>query len=285
MIALDRISSRAFLVCVALCAALSPGAVRAEEYGTVPDTVRFRSGWMFADFNTEAQVGIQDSSRGTDLNFEDIFNLPVSKGSLRLEGGWRFKPKHHLDLGYVSFDRTAARDIDRDIDFGDTTFLVGARVTATIDSQFIYAAYRYDFIRAERLRFSGSAGLSWLTMSAGLSATGNFTGPGGSGSGSGSQEAGISFPVPLFGLALEGDISKRIIGSVYARGLWLSSGDLKGVYLESGIAADWYFTRNFGMGLGYDLTSIHIEGANDGDLQAEFDYSFHGPRVFLSFAF
>ena len=47
----------------------------------------------------------------------------------------------------------------------------GSRVTGKLDSRFIYAAYRHDFLKLDQVRLGGTAGASLMSLGASLAAS------------------------------------------------------------------------------------------------------------------
>ena len=71
---------------------------------------------------------------------------------------------------------------------------------ALFDTSFPYAAWRYDFLQLEQVRISGSAGINYLTIEAGLKAEGNVTDPNGVAvSGEVDESFDLAVPVPQVG--------------------------------------------------------------------------------------
>jgi hypothetical protein len=145
---------------VALLVMVGAGAVWADFPGDVPDRFKIQLGGVDANFNTDASLTSTNIPANALINFEDIFNLPVDQRDWNVVGFYRFSGKGYLDFGYVDFERTAQVTLDRDIQWGDYTFLANAQVKTEFGTAFAYLAYRHDFLQLEQVHISFSAGFS-----------------------------------------------------------------------------------------------------------------------------
>ena len=207
------------------------------DFGDVPDRVQISIGGTAAELVTQGTLTSEDVGAGAAIDFEGLFNIPGSKSAGRLDGFWRFGERHYLDFGYVQFNRSGSREINEDVAWGDFTFQAGALVTATFDSQFPYAAYRYDFLHEDRVKISGSAGISYMEIAPSLSATGNVTGPNGPVSGSVEEGTNVQFPVPLIGLRLDWVLRDRLSVETFTRFFRLDADSFNGGMREARYAS------------------------------------------------
>jgi hypothetical protein len=276
---------RATLVLGALV--LLPAAARAEDFAVdVPTRIWVDFGGSANDVTTTASLS-GAAGIGATIDFEDIFNLPGNKSTFRMLGTWRISEmRRYIDFGFVNIDRSGSRVVEDDIIWGDNTFLAGGQVTAEFKTQFVYVAFRYDFLHEEKVHIAGSAGASVTSLTAGLSGNGNVTGPGGPISGEFSNETSITAPVPMVGFNVDWAITKRLIFRSYTRFFWIKIDPVNGFMNDSGVHLNWLFVRHFGVGLGYDKNEIRIKEVEvNGDDTGKFDYSVSGFGLYLNLAF
>ncbi len=272
---------------LALAAAFAPQAARAEDFaGDVPDRVWVDLGGQINDLRTEA-AATGAAGVGTSINFEDIFNLPGDKWTVRMLGTARISKKRRwIDFGYVLINRSGSRIIQDDVVWGDYTFTAGGRVTGKFNTAFLYTAFRYDFLHEEKVRISGSAGLSFAKITMGLSGSGNVVGPGGPIAGSFEKDNSVTAPVPMVGLNLDWALTRRLVLRTYTRFFKLNFDGNKGGQYDNGIHLNWYFVKNFGMGIGYDKTELRADRINlAGDVVGKFDYVLTGVGLYANLAF
>ena len=270
------------LVLVVALVASSPPAARADFPAGTPDQVQVLIGGTAATFGTAAALGRKSGALSKMLVFEDFFNIPVSSQFARFEGTWRIKERHYLDFGYVNIERSGSRQIDSDITFGDYTFHAGAQVTGGFDSRFLYAAYRYDFLHEDRIRISGSAGISAERLSMTVSSAAGVTDENGNTvTGGGSQEGHLSLPVPLLGLQLDWALDPRFTFQTHTRMFALNYGGIRGRQTDTAVRMFWSFHRNTSVGLGYDQVSVDLPQYSTSDETLRFSYSISGLSLYL----
>ena len=283
-----RFSLIAVAVSIVLAGAASFSPVRAEDFaGDVPDLVWLDAGWSTNEISTN--VALQGKNGlGVTINFEEVFDFNVNRSTARMYGTARISPKRrYIDFGYVAINRSGNKTLDRDVDFGDYQVSTGADVTAKFNTGFIYAAFRYDSLHLEPIRISGSAGLTWLQLSTGLSGTGTFTDPDGVlTTGSFSRETSAGAPVPMIGLNLDWALARRLVLRGYGRFFRLNLSSFDGGLFEAGLRLNWYFAKHFGLGLGYDRTDLRIDELKVGDGNiVRANYGFSGASLFINLAF
>jgi hypothetical protein len=257
-----------------------------SEFGGVPDRVQLMIGGTAADFVTEGGLSLEDAGTGIAVNFEDVFDIPVNKSASRIEGFWRFGRKNYLDFGYVQYNRTGGRELSQDVVWGDYTFEADAFVTATWDSQFPYAAYRHGFLLDDRVKISGSAGISYLSVDAALAAEAGVTGPEGPVTGEIEEGVAIDFPVPLVGLRLDWVLRNRLAVEMFMRFFKLNyESVIDGGMRESAARLKWHFSKPVGLAIGYDATSVRLKEYETEDYKAKFTYDITGLSAYLTVAF
>jgi hypothetical protein len=260
---------------------------RAEEFADkIPDLVWVDIGGTVDELTTN--VGVTGAKGiGATIDFEQIFDLPGSKTTFAIQGTARVSEKRrHVDFGYVNIDRSGTDVIDQDITWGDYTLKANANVTAEFNTQFIYFAYRYDFLHVEQVRISGSAGASWVDLGTGLKWNGDYVDPDGNQvTGSGDKSTSIGIPVPLVGFNIDWAIAKGLVFRSYYRFFRLNASGINGGMYESGVHLNWYFIKNLGIGLGFDKTELRLNEYKKGNDTARADYIISGIGLYATLAF
>lgn len=264
--------------------AISTSAVRAEDFaGDVPDLVWIDAGWAVNDISTDA-VLTGKNGVGVAVNFEDVFNLNSNRSTARMLGSARISAKRRwIDFGYVDITRSNSKVLAKDVDFGDYTFAAGGEVTAKFNTRFMYAAFRYDFLHEEKVRISGSAGLTAIKISTGIS--GQASANGGPVT-SVDNEGSATAPVPMLGLNLDWALTRRLVVRMYSRFFRLNISEFNGGLFENGVRLNWYFVKHFGLGVGLDKSNLKINELKVGQgnvLKAE--YSITGLGIYATLAF
>jgi len=261
--------------------------VRAEDFaGDVPDRVWIDIGGQTNELRTQASV-TGKAGVGTVLDFEDVFDLPGDKTTFRLLGTARISERRRwIDFGYTKIDRSGAHVLANDVDWGDYVIHSGATVGAKFNTEFVYVAFRYDFLHEEKVRISGSAGISYMNLGMGLATDGSVDGPNGPVVGHFSKDESIGVPVPLIGLNLDWAITRRLMLRTYNRLFRIKVGGNDGGQYDSGMHLNWYFVKYFGLGVGYDKTEVRINEINlSGDKKGKANYTVSGFGLYANIAF
>lgn len=254
-----------------------------------PDHWRLDIGGYRADAFTEASLASTDSGLGGVINFEDLFNMPSTRNVFTAAATWHMLTRQYLDFGYVALNRGGENVIDQDITWGDKVIKAGGDVSTQFRTQFPYAAWRYDFLQVDKVRISGSAGISYLGIKTALAASGNITDindPNGPPvAGSLDRDFSINFPVPQMGLQLDWAVSRSLALRMYTRTLYIDVSSFRGGVSSRVVRLYWYITKHFGLSGGLEQQSIDIKQYVSGDAKMRLRYEITGLAGYLSFAF
>src|SRR4029453_17061349 len=104
-----------------------------------------------------------------------------------------------------------------------------------------------------KVRISGSAGMTWLRVKVSLVADGSFVVHEPEGTPVTDEifrkAASTGAPVPMVGLNLDWALTRRLVLRTYSRFFKLNLDKFNGGLGEAGIRLNWYFVKNFGLGL------------------------------------
>jgi|688.fasta_scaffold302123_2 hypothetical protein len=217
---------------------------------------------------------------GTEIDWDQRFGLEDSR-RFRLDGVWRFTPKHHLRLLYTDYSQTDRTTLDSSVEWGDDTFPVNAEVTGTLGFEVIEAAYEYAFVKSPEREIAASVGLHYTTLEARLSA--NVASPT-----TGTRTIGgprsVEAPLPVVGVRGMWRIGKQFYLDAQAQYFALAIDDIKGGLYNYRAVLIWQPTRRVGIGAGYDSFGVDIDLRRD-DFRGKIDWVYQGPQVFVSVAF
>jgi hypothetical protein len=261
----------------------------AEDFaGDVPDLVWIDLGGAYNEVGTNVAL-FGPKGLGATIDFEETFDLPGTKTVGRMLGTARISPKRrYIDFGYVDVDRKGSRTLTQDIEFGDYTFKAGGQVSARFATQFIYAAFRYDFLHEDKIRISGSAGMTWLRLKASLQGQANFVedSNGNTITTDFEKEGSTGAPVPMVGLNLDWALTRRLLVRTYNRFFKLNLDSFNGGLYENGIRLNWYFAKYFGLGLGFDRSNLKLKELKVGQGNViKADYGVSGVGLYANMAF
>jgi hypothetical protein len=257
-----------------------------ENVRGMRDRFTLNAGGFFPSFDTQVRL---DSTNlvGTIIRLESNLNLDEETDNFRIDGHWRFTQRSRIEFSAFNIRRGSELVLDEEIVIpDDTTYLVGAKVATEFNTAFLKAAYKWSFFNNGKVDTGFSVGLSILDATFELEAIGDITDDMGNPVviGDGVVEEGFTFPVTVAGQFLSLTLRKRCF---YGAGFDLfafDAGDWKGSIIDVKMSLDYYFTRNFGIGLGYNYITIDYD-EQDGSPRIDVEYEFQGAMGYLTFAF
>jgi hypothetical protein len=282
-----RLFGIAAVMTLAAASFFSP--VRADDFaGDVPDLVWIDVGGAYNEATTDVAMR-GPNGIGATVNFEDVFDLPGTKTTARMLGSARISAhRRYIDFGYCDISRRATRVLDKDVEFGDYTYHAGGEVRTRFGTQFTYAAFRYDFLHENKVRISGSAGLTALRLIVSVAGESGFVDDanGNPVTSSFERKGSVTAPVPMVGINLDWALTNRLVLRTYTRFFKINVSAFNGGLTEGGIRLNWYFVKHFGLGLGYDRSFLNVKELKVGNgniVKASYDVT--GIGLFANLAF
>lgn len=194
------------------------------------------------------------NGEGTDLDAEDDLGMEKSKFEPRFAMRWKPGRRHELELGYQFARRDAEKTLERSIDFGDSTYNLGANLKTTFNSDQIFFAYRFAFMAKERTQIGASLGLGALLLDVGLEALGTGTDPR-----QFTVEKKVTGPLGslgLFGRFLAGE---RWRFEAEARAVKIAIDRFDARVIEIGGGVRYHFSPSFALDAGYSGSGIKVD--------------------------
>jgi len=271
---------------VALVAMLALGAHTrpAASAETAPDLLSgrgFLAAGVFSN-RTDLQIRFDPSSlkAGTEVDWDQRFGLGDSH-RFRVDGLWRFKPRHHLRFQYTDYSQTDRARIDKEIQWGDELIPVNSDVTGRLGFEIIELAYEYTFLKRANHEVAASLGVHYTALSAELLATLNSAGVGSRTVGG---EAPVDAPLPVVGLRGMWRLGKNLYLDAQVQYFSLTINDIAGNLSNRRAAIIWQPAARWGVGLGYDVFEVDVR-LKDGDFRGTVDWAYRGPQAFVNYTF
>ena len=214
--------------------------------------------------NVNGNLSGSANTSGQNIDFDKQFGTDADQARLRVDVLWRITPRQHLRFSYFNDDVQRTRTIDRDLAWGDYTFLAGGQVTAETNSRVYELDYEFAFLRRPNyeieavagihvddltLRLAGNASLTVDTPTGPVEQTASFT----------TKSNSVLAPLPLLGMRANWAVSPHIYleasGQVYA----LSYQGINGNWSDLRAGAAWMFSNHFGIGMGYERFATHVD--------------------------
>ena len=262
---------------------LVSGAVRADESPDIlSDSFHVALGG-FA-FKSDTQIEVDgDTQQGTNVNWENTFG----GGDLtrfRLDGFWRFgdTDRHKVRFMWFNSSRSNTRTLERDIEWGDQVYPIGAKTTGEFKFDIYEVAYEYAFLRKDTWELSASAGLHWASLSTSLKA--RAADSNGTLLFDQHKEASVDAPLPVFGLRGLWQLPHHFNLDAQAQYFALSIDQYDGHVSDYKFVATWQPKTWLGIGLGYNSFGVKVD-VNTSNFDGSLNWKYRGPMLFYSASF
>jgi len=267
---------------LALVAGLSATpAARADDVDLIADKGYASLGVFTNSSELKIRVDGEAGEQGTEVDWNSQFG-DDEKTRFRLDGVYRFTPKHHLRMMYTDYSRSNTGTLEEDITWQGDTILAGSSVTGENSFSIIEAAYEYGFHPSEDLEFALSAGLHWAAFESSIKT--DIQTPGGSASDTLGGKVSVDMPLPVFG----GRALWRMGGDFYLDAIvqWfaLSIDEYDGSILNYRAAVVWQPKKWVGVGIGYDSFKVDVDVDAD-KFNGSMDWTYSGPQIFYNVSF
>jgi hypothetical protein len=267
---------------------LQPVSVLAQQSEQLPWYEQrhgeLRVGGFFVK-STSTQLLLESNTNplAATVNFHRELGLDDRATVARLRFAYQFTPRHRLDLSYFSIDRDGENVIvDREIEFGDITIPVGARVDSHFDTEILKVAYTNMFFRSEKVRLGVSAGVNFSSFDVGTIFE-TVPPPGQQPMTGGEQADGLA-PLPVFGGRLSYSISPKWIWITSIDLFAISTGGYSGTLTDIEVLIENRVSRRWGWGAGLERLSFDLQSRDD-DLTGTFQTSNWGINLYGSVYF
>ena len=240
-------------------------------------------GWFFMSTDTRVRVdGETTDSMGTDFDYDDTFGLG-DFDRFRAEALWRMSARHVLRAMYFENNRSATREMSREIHFGDETYPVGATVTAESELTVAQLSYDYAFLRRDNYELAGGIGLHIMDLGLGLKAT--LTAQGGSVSRAVDESATTTAPLPVLGLRGMWRLPHNFYLTAQVQYFYLEFDPYSGSLTDLKATVVWQATEHFGIGVGYNDFGFRFDLDDEDRFNGRLRWNYGGAFAFASFMF
>lgn len=247
-----------------LMVVLLPGRAQAQGVNHLYDKFQVGASAAAVVMSSDIRIDNASGNAGTEIDLGDI-GISKTAFSPAVAASWRPGRRHELQLSYLYVSRSGERTLTEDIDFGDTTFTVGARVKTKFSAPNIGLSYRFAFLAKENTQVGFQVGLGALFFGIDIDALAG-TG-GGADTTTVSYSAGKSLTGPtaalgLFGAFRAGDhwyfgVNGGALGATVSgitATIWVAGGD-----------ARYFFNNHWALSGGWTINSIKISSDPDDD--------------------
>lgn len=266
-----------WLGCLAILLASLPS--HAQPSGPLEQNWYISLGAFFLDTDTTMRVdGVR--GRGTEVNFGEDLGFR-DKDRFRIDGFWRFAPRHKLRFLYFRNTLTAGRTIQRAIQFRDTVYPINAGIDAEFETEIAEVAYEYAFVHDNRFELTGTLGLHLIRFSATLAGEGGLL--------DGElmhvqSRASGDGPLPVVGVRGLWDIGGDLFLDAQAQFMAVDVNDYDGRIEDYKLALIWQAFPHLGIGIAYNDFSTRLD-ADERGFRGRLGFDYRGPLAFITASF
>ena len=279
--ALSRFKSATMLIWVAMVVLAIFKNVAAEENqaSTVafPDKYMVRLGTYIIDgANTQFSISSDIGGLGTIIDYQRDLGGDDSDTIPRIDAYYRFNESHRIDFTAFSIERKGSRTlaIDPPILIGNEAYS-GETINSNIKYTLYKLGYAYSFYHSPKVELSLSAGLNITNYDLGFSNS----------AGDKVESAGITAPLPMFGLRMGYAITPKWYVHYVAEAFFLDFEDtVRGALLNYELNTEYKLFKHFAIGAGVARIGASVE-VNDDDWKGKVSDSYRGFTVFGRFYF
>jgi len=259
-----------------------------KEYRVISDRLYYTLGGYLVDFSTEAAIG-SGTLAGALIRLEGDFGVEEDKQTFRFDGFLRFgdgtKNKNAIDFGYMGIDRNGQTILDEDFEFQDKIYSIGAEINSKLNIKWFRLGWRRTLFHTERGEAGISVGLSTYRLGLGVAGQATLQDEDGNQIGTTFAPSGedIIAPIPTVGMFIVYDFLPNLTFAARADYLNVEIGDITARLVDTRITADYFFTKNIGIGGGFNTTELEYK--NLGDNPVTVSYRQSGFLFYLSLAF
>jgi outer membrane scaffolding protein for murein synthesis (MipA/OmpV family) len=233
-----------------------------------------RLGTLSGAIDTEVSRDSGDGQPGDTVDLENFLGAADRETIFQVDGRVRIGRYHRIELGAFRLARRSTTTIEDDLAFGDRTYLAGAEIESKVESEFFRVAYAYSLMRDGQKELGVMAGLGYFRFETTL------------------REAGLQqperfrakAPLPTFGVfaafLFNGKWQLNADANVFA----LDFDSYNGVMSFLRLGLERKFGSGLGAGVGYDYYALRLR-ARERDFSGDLGLRYHGPKLYLSFAF
>jgi len=247
---------RALVAASAFAAFVLAGAVPAgAEEELLPDGFMLRAGgYRVQNADTILRLDANNAPVGTYIDFHDTLGGDNSATVFRLDGIYRFNDKHGLGFSYYALKFTGSRVLDQDIQWGDQTFPINARVDSEIKFDVYKLNYQYSLFHNNKVELGASFGLHIMKISASINGTNIAE----------SQSEAVTAPLPVFGLYADYNFTPRFSAFYTYQWFFINYEDkIKGGLQDFLIGFEYRVFRNVALGIAYNRFALKVESKGD----------------------
>ena len=266
--------SRSVLVTSLVMLATSPAMAQEDDKFEI-------SAGAYSVFRYESTVSLTETNLGAGISIRprDTLGLDGEQTVFRLDGLYRFNPRHAMTFSWFRINADASKTLADDIEWvdenGDTiTIPTGTRVGSSLGYDIYKLGYQWSFYRSDKVELAAGAGLHLAEVRVGLDVDSAIIG-------SELRTAKSNVPMPVLSFMLDYNVTPKFAWFLKTQLFAIDLGDWRGVYSDIDLGMKYQLFEHFGIGAGIGSNGLDVVHEDD-DTRFEFENRVSGLHLFFT---
>jgi len=240
-----------------------------------PDPWMIRVGAYIVDGSSTQFSVSTDATLGAVIDYQKDLGGEDSDTIPRIDAYYRFNERHRIDFTSFSIDRKGTRTLAASVLIDGVLY----EVDETLDSDIKYTLYRvgygYSFYHSPKVELTVTAGLNITSYDLKFALQ----------DGSKAESAGITVPLPVFGLRMGYAITPKWNVRYVSEAFFIEFDDsFRGAILNFELNTEYRLFEHFALGVGIARIGVSAE-VDDDDWRGRVTDAYRGFNVFGTFYF
>jgi hypothetical protein len=253
--------------------------VKAEE----PAQDKFRlsvGGYFLTRYNSTISMQDPDLGAGISISPQDTLGIDIENTVLRVEGYYRYSPKHALTYSWYSINSTGLKTIEkefiwRDPDGTEIVIPVGAQVSSVLEYDIFKLGYLWSFYHSDKVEMGVGAGLHITRVGLGLNS--NLAAP----PTHKVTSVTTTVPLPVFSFVLKYRVTPEFLWYLKTEAFYLKFDNYAGSYRDTTLGMEYRAWKHVALGAGLSSNSLEIE-EEDPNFNLKFNSSISGALLYVA---
>lgn len=264
---------------LALCS-LFAFAIQARAEEPLPDKFKFAvGGYAVGRYDSTMSLTEPNLGAGASISPQDTLGLDLEQTVTRLDGYYRFTPKHALTYSWYSISSTGGKYTEQDFTWVDEngneiTIPFNTRVDTILDYDIYKLGYLWSFYHNDKVELAAGAGLHLTQISVAIEAETTSTGID-------AKNVKSTVPLPVLSFGLTYHVTPKFMWYLKSEVFAISIDDWSGTYTDSTLAVEYRAWKNVGLGLGLGSNALKIIEETD-DYKFQYDNRISGINLYVA---
>ncbi len=229
-------------------------------------------GYLLAEQNTD--IGVSKRGGGVNINVQDLFEMETTTQVFRLDGYYRFTPKHAVEVSWYSISNNSHTDKAIEFEFLDKN--ISGALDTFFNTDIYKVNYLYSFYHTEEVELAITAGLHITTLDVGFSGSYKADGV----EENSGENAKVTAPLPVVGFRLKYNIMPELNVAYAIDYFFITVDGFAGALSDSLLTVDYRITRHFGLGVGLNSTRMRLDADLEDDVSLRVNHDVLGGLVY-----